>query len=107
MRQLKVVLVTLLVAWLVAALAFVVWNTQETKEVKDLKAKIHDFTIFKAEQQLELDILKIQKELAGLRGPAKPGGAPQGTVTPQQLGGEFVPMDKLPPDVQKRALTEK
>lgn len=105
MKELKIVIVTLVVVVLAGALGFVAWTVKDPTEVKDLKNKIEIYGVLKVEQQLELDILRIQKEIAILRGPARNPSSP--AVTPQQLGGEFVPMDQLPPEVQKRAATEK
>ena len=66
----------------------------DNAQLRQWQEQIRVFRVFKEEQQLELDILKIQTEVGKLKVARTP------TLTPEQLGGEFVPLDKLPPEVK-------
>lgn len=88
--------VTTVICVLTAALLFVSYGRPaETGQVAQWREQIRMFRVFKEEQQLELDILRIQTEIAQLKTARTPA------VTPQQLGGEFVPLDQLPPEHRK------
>ncbi len=69
MKQWKTVVVTMIIALLVAMLVIVVWNNRETKAIK---SQIAQYELVKQQQQLVLDILKIRYETAVVQKALRP-----------------------------------
>ena len=95
MQQGKVIVVTVVVALLVAVLGLNLYNkkdaTPQGKALADLKSRIIELKVLAEEQTLTRDIMLVQLEIKELQLKAK---------TPPVIEGEFIPTNKLPPDMK-------
>jgi len=85
-------IVLLLVAVAGCSVTFDPSNPQ-AKALRETKQRIAQYQIIKQEQELTRDIIALQLEVAKLKLKAQ---------APPVIQGEFVPADKLPPDVKDR-----
>lgn len=97
MQQGKVIVVTVVVALLVAVASIGFYNglnreiTPQGKALSDLKSRIIELKVLAEEQTLTRDIMLVQLEIKELQLKAK---------APPVIEGEFIPTNKLPPDMK-------
>ena len=96
MKEWKTIVVVLLLVAVMGCQPVVISEdaiktSQDAKALSDLKERIGQLIVLKEEQALTRDIMVIQQEVRVLQLKAQ---------APPVIEGEFIPMDKLPKDLQ-------
>jgi len=107
MKEWKTIVVVVLVMLLVGVLVYMAVDKNQTTPVAanapvvitpeqallDLQKRIGQLVVLKEEQTLTRDIMVIQQEIRELQLKAQ---------APPVIEGEFIPIDKLPEEIQKQ-----
>ncbi len=100
MKDWKTIGIAVVFTLLVAVIGLMVWNGRgeivtapDAQVLSNLKARIVQFEVLKVEQTLMRDILQLQQEIRELQLKAQ---------APPVIEGEFIPIDKLPPEMQEQ-----
>lgn len=107
MKYWKTILVMAVIMLLVAALIVITKTKLVSQEERVTLDRIRQYKIVKEEQQLIVDILQAKYDAAVLQSKMQPAQRPRPVQrpaipegTPVTIEGEFIPVEKLPPEMQ-------